>query len=137
MLKDELVGTFRLVSLETRRSDGRVDQPMGEQPIGLFVFDPDGNYSVQLAGPDPIGAGTAGSYVATWGTYTVDEQAQTFTLTPEGALDRGLVGGAILRHVEFLDGTAVFHTPPQTLDGVEAITYITWRKVSPPRTADT
>ena len=74
--------------------------------------------------------------MATWGTYTVDEETQTFTLTPEGALDPGLVGVAILRYVELLDGTAVFHTPPQMVDGVEAVTYITWRKVSPARAAD-
>jgi hypothetical protein len=69
-----------------------------------------------------------GAYVATWGTYTVDEEAQTFMLRPDGALDPALIGAPILRYVEFMDGTAVFQTPPQTVDGVEAVTYITWRK---------
>ena len=37
LFRDRLVGTFRLVSLETRRSNGQVDRPMGDHPIGLFM----------------------------------------------------------------------------------------------------
>ena len=51
-LQDELVGTFELVALESRRSDGEITHPYGEQPIGLFVFDATGRYSVQLTDPD-------------------------------------------------------------------------------------
>jgi len=97
---------------------------MGDHPIGLFMFDGDGNYSVQLTNP----ADKEAAYVATWGTYVVDEDAETFTLTPQGAIDPTLIGTAILRYVEFLDDVAVFHTPTQTVDGVEMTTYITWRK---------
>ena len=51
-LKDELVGTFELVALESRRSDGVITRPYGEQPFGMFMFDSSGRYSVQLADPD-------------------------------------------------------------------------------------
>ena len=128
MLKDQLVGSFRLVSLETRRVDGRVDRPMGDAPTGLFMFGPDGHYSVQL-GPDQATDGAVMPYVAMWGTYSVDEQARTFTLTPDGALDPMLIGATIVRRVDFRDGVAVFNTPPQLVDGAEATTYITWRRV--------
>jgi hypothetical protein len=73
----------------------------------------------------------ADGYAAMWGTYDVDEDQQTFTITPEGALQRAMIGAATVRHVNFLDGLAVFNTTPQVIDGIETTTYITWRPVSP------
>ena len=122
MLKDRLVGTLELVNLETRRADGQVLHPYGKDVVGSFMFGPDGNYSVQLMGTE---------YMATWGTYVVDEDQQTFTLTVRGALDRSVIGTQILRHVNWGDDVAVFNTPTHEVDGVEAVTYITWRKVTP------
>ena len=65
-LQDELVGTFELVALESRRSDGDVTHPYGERPVGMFMFDPTGRYSVQLADPD--GTREQSGYLATFGT---------------------------------------------------------------------
>ena len=42
-LQNRLAGTFHLVSLETRRSDGVVSHPFGEQVVGSFMFDRAGN----------------------------------------------------------------------------------------------
>jgi hypothetical protein len=126
-----LIGTFELVHLETRRSDGQVFAVLGDAPIGLFMFDAGGNYSVQLMSAEHAsgaGGGTTPGYVATWGTYVVDEDAQTFTLTPEGGLDPSAVGTQIVRQVDFRDEVAVFNTVPQIVDGIETATYITWRQ---------
>jgi hypothetical protein len=79
--------------------------------------------------PDAVAAAGTG-YVAMWGTYDVDEDEQTFTADPEGAVQPELVGTAFVRHVNFLDGLAVFNTPPQVIDGIETTTYITWRQVT-------
>jgi hypothetical protein len=38
-LHDELVGTFELVALDSRRSDGEITHPYGEYPFGMFMFD--------------------------------------------------------------------------------------------------
>ena len=133
VLQDLLVGTFHLVALEARRSDGDVSHPFGTTPVGIFVFDADGNYSVQLMDSDRSGgqlaAGTG--QMAMFGTYEIDEAGQTFTLTPVGATVPALIGSKVLRHVRVRDGLAVFNTPPQTTDGLETTTYISWRKVSP------
>jgi hypothetical protein len=132
--KDLLVGTFRLVSLEARRSDGAISHPFGDRPIGVFIFDPDGNFAVQLTSsdPPPDGAADAGNaYTAMFGTYRVDAERQTFTLTPEGASHPALIGTEVLRHVDLRDDVAIFNTPPTTADGLETTTYITWRRVSP------
>jgi hypothetical protein len=121
-LQDRLAGTFHLVSLETRRSDGVVSHPFGEQVIGSFMFDRAGNFAVQLMGDHAM---------AMFGTYVVDETQQTFTLTPLGAHDPALIGTEVVRHVDPGDGDiAVFSTPVHVIDGMKSTTFITWRKVA-------
>jgi Lipocalin-like domain len=127
-LQDRLPGTYRLVSLVTTTTTGEVSRPMGDQPTGLFVFDRAGNYSVQLTS---TGAGDRPA-MAMFGNYRVDDDAATFVLTPEAATDPSLVGTDVGRHVTLRDDVGVFETPPFTVDGVEATTVITWRRVTDP-----
>jgi Lipocalin-like domain len=131
LLQDLLAGTFHLVSLEARRSDGEVGHPLGRNPIGMFIFDRAGNFAVQLMNPD-VTDGVATAFTGMFGTYVVDEERQTFTATPVGASHPSLIGVEILRHVRTADGLAVFNTPTQTTEGIESTTYITWQKVSSP-----
>ena len=83
-LQDRLPGTYRLVAMETRTTAGQVSRPMGERPMGMFMFD-GSNFCVQLAATDRV------------------------------AFDGDL---------------AIFTTPPTLVDGAEATTMITWRRVS-------
>lgn len=128
-LQDELVGTFELVALESRRSDGEITHPYGEHPIGVFMFDSARRYSVQLTDPDR--RQDQPSYLATFGTYVVDDDLRTFILTPLGAADPHLLGTEVLRHVTFDGGLAIFNTPTAQVDGFDVTTYITWRRVTP------
>lgn len=124
-LTGQLAGTWRLVSLETHRADGEVTQPFGYRPLGFFVFDAMGHYSVQLADQDrPDG------YVASLGTYQVDEDRQMFTLVAAAASDPGGIGVPTVRRVTMDSGVAVFQPPPHVIDGLAAQTRITWEKIS-------
>ena len=96
-LQDELVGTFELVALESRRSDGVITHPYGEQPIGMFMFDSSGRYSVQLADPDR--RRDQSSFVAMFGIYVVDDDRCTFILTPHGSADPHLIGTEVGLHL--------------------------------------
>jgi hypothetical protein len=127
-LREELVGTFELVGLESRRSDGEVTRPYGEHPIGLFMFDSVGRYSVQLTDADQ--PPDRRNYLATFGTYVVAEADRTFTLTPRAAADPQLIGTEVVRHVTFEDDLAIFHTPTTSVDGFDLTTLITWRRVT-------
>ena len=129
MLKDQLVGTWRLVTLVTERADGVTTHPYGPRAAGIFLFDVDGNFSVQLMNPDRSGENVDG-YAAFWGDYHVDEVEQAFTLVPTASLIPAMIGMPTERHVAFSDGSAVFTPPPQLVDGIEAQTFITWRKIS-------
>ena len=128
-LQDELVGTFELVALESRRSDGEITHPYGEHPIGMFMFDSAGHYSVQLT--DPGRRRDQPSFLATFGTYVVDDDRRIFILTPHGAADANLIGTEVLRHVTFDGALAIFNTPTTQVDGLDVTTYITWRRVTP------
>ena len=127
MLCDRLVGSFALVTLETRGADGTSSHGFGERPRGRFIFDRGGTFAVQLMNPDTHPG--PGSFMAMFGSYAVDEEHQTFTLTPAGALDPTVIGTQVVRHVERCDDElAVFRTPTQTIDGAEITTFITWRR---------
>src|ERR1700753_17970 len=111
LLKDRLVGTWGLVSLETRRSDGTTSHLLGLSPMGRVMFDADGNFAAQLMNPDGQDDKSDG-YLANWGVYQVDEERQTFTLDFAGSIQPATVGLRTVRHVNFKDGdgsVAVFN----------------------------
>jgi hypothetical protein len=127
-LRDELIGTFELVALESRRSDGVISHPYGDRPTGIFMFDAAGRFSVQLTDPDR--SPDRGGYVAMFGTYVTADDPPTFTLTPHGAADVQLIGADVVRHVALDGDLAIFHTPTTHVDGFDVTTFITWRRVS-------
>ena len=94
----------------------------------MFMFDSTGRYSVQLADPD--GTREQSGYLATFGTYVVDDDRRTFTLTPRGAADPDLIGTEVLRHVTFDGELAIFNTPTVKVEGFDSTTCITWRRVT-------
>ena len=70
--------------------------------------------------------------MAMFGCYRIDDDATTFVLSPEAATDPSLVGTEVVRHVTLQGELGVFETPPFTVDGVQATTVITWRRVADP-----
>ncbi|MDP2982054.1 MAG: lipocalin-like domain-containing protein [Candidatus Latescibacter sp.] len=46
--KDQLIGTWKLASLELRRPDGTATYPFGRNVIGMLMYDTGGNMSVQI-----------------------------------------------------------------------------------------
>jgi hypothetical protein len=132
MLKDRLVGTWALVSLETRHADGTTSYLLGRSAVGRFMFDADGNFAAQLMNPDR--QDDAEGYLANWGTYQVDEEQQTFTLDFIGSVHLATIGERTVRHVNLQDeasGVAVFSTDARVVDGISEQAFITWKKLSP------
>lgn len=103
--RDHLIGAWRLVELDQPGPDGKLKRI---DSSGMFVFTRDGHLSVQVidrapkqqatpAGPEQY---SQGGYEASYGSYTVDERAHTFTFHVEGALVRSLIGKDLLRAFE-------------------------------------
>ena len=103
--RDQLVGAWKLVELDHPGPDGKLNRI---DSSGMFIFTRDGHLSVQVmdltpksqatpAGPEQY---SQGGYEASYGSYTVDERAHTFTFHVEGALVRSLIGKDLLRAFE-------------------------------------
>ena len=104
-IRSKFAGAWRLASLERPGADGKVQRI---DCCGMFVFTPDGHAAVQVMERNPRMQPAAGpqqysadGYEASWGTYNVDESAQTFTFHIEGALVPSLIGKNLPRAYEF------------------------------------
>jgi glucose-1-phosphate thymidylyltransferase short form len=60
-----LVGAWELVSFQVRHPDGRTDEPLGPDPVGLGVYTPGGRVSAQLMrrSPQPEPGGLAQAFL--------------------------------------------------------------------------
>ena len=107
-IRDRFVGAWRLAWLEEQGSDGKIQKP---DCTGLLVYTRDGHMSVQVMYRNPSTNSQAatngapvqyaqGGYEASFGTYEIDESAQTFTYHVEGALVRTLIGKDLPRAFE-------------------------------------
>src|SRR5690242_2582520 len=92
-LKEQLVGTWDLVSNYAVRQDGSRLDPFGPSPSGRYMLDAGGRFSYMIYGsgrpkyasnnrregtPEENKA-TVQGVIAFFGTYTVDESARTVT----------------------------------------------------------
>jgi hypothetical protein len=67
MTSSPLVGTWRLLSCETKRADGTIDYPFGAQAAGFIIYTDDGYMSVVITSSgrdlfeanDPVGGSAA------------------------------------------------------------------------------
>ncbi len=124
--KDQLLGTWKLVSCVGEWSDGRVTHPYGPDPAGLLVYTAAGHFSGQIQGqdrplfesgnllrgtPEEIKAAFEG-YVAYYGTYEVDEAAGKLTHHVHGSLFPNWVGDDQTRLYSFSDDKLSLTTLP-------------------------
>lgn len=93
-LKEQLVGTWNLVSAETVRADGNRIPTFGQNPRGIVFFDGAGNYALQFmsatlprfssnnrtTGSAEENKAVVTGSIAHFGTYTVNEADKTFTI---------------------------------------------------------
>jgi Lipocalin-like domain len=89
-LKEQILGTWTLVSVIEVYQDGRKDTPWGPAVKGAVNFDGNGKFTFMIIGadlPSPSGKPQESSRmtVAYFGTYAVDEAAKTVTYTAERA----------------------------------------------------
>jgi Lipocalin-like domain len=96
-LKEQLVGTWTLVSVVEVHQDGRRENPWGPAVKGAVSFDGNGKVLLMIIGADlpaPSGKPQESSrmVVAYFGTYSVDEVAKTATYTAERLRLRILTG---------------------------------------------
>jgi hypothetical protein len=137
-------GAWRLLSCETRDSNGQVQFPLGERPGGQLLYDGAGNMSAQLgktnrtrfAGRDPALATDAelrdafDGYIAYFGTYSVDESKQAVTHHVVGASFPNWVGIDLVRLYAFDEsGRLRLATPPIEVGGRSLEYVLLWERM--------
>src|SRR3954468_22325561 len=134
-LRKPFVGTWRLVSIEGGPESAAT---RGARPTGIIMYDSHGLMNVQIMPDRPrprwTGAPTGEQaleairgYTAYWGTYTIDDKAQTVTHHRQGMLDGGVVD--YVRKFELTkDGNRVTLTPISG-GSTDTPTHLTWERV--------
>lgn len=106
-LKEQIVGTWSLVSFDAVGTDGSRKPFLSSQPKGIFMVDGAGRYSLVLTNPERPKKWTGGNreaipaeeyksaamgLVAQFGNWSVDDGSKTFIRKVEGALNPTLAG---------------------------------------------
>jgi hypothetical protein len=105
-LKEQIVGTWTLVSNDNFAADGTKRQPFGPSPKGVTIYDAGGRYiQIMLRSDLPNFKvnnrmrGTAEEYTtivrgsaASFGTWSIDEANKVLIVLPDGSIFPNLVG---------------------------------------------
>ena len=140
-----IVGTWRMVGVETRLVDGSgpATLPRGTSPAGYIIYDSQGRMFVQIMNSDetrPPRKGPAAmtekeqaqayvSYTAYYGRYTVNEEDQSVTHHVEGSVNPRNIGNGMHRFVEVSQDRLSLNTFAKGADGKERVTLRMWERV--------
>lgn len=141
MTQVSLVGTWRLVSLESRSADGQISYPWGQKAMGYTMYNEDGYMSVAImsanrsnfASGDIKGGSTdekaaaADTYISYCGRYEV--QGDTIIHHIEVSLFPNWVGVDQKRIFKFDDDRLSLSTPPILVNGIKRTSHLIWERV--------
>jgi hypothetical protein len=138
-LKEQLAGTWTLVSIDQTDKDGKQQQLFGPNPKGIQVLDGSGKYSQIIVRPDrpkfkvnnrlegtpEENKSAVHGTTATFGTWSVDEASKTLTVRNEGGLFPNQEGTDSKRTVS-VSGDELKVSNPATGSGLKSDTV--WRR---------
>ncbi|NUU65806.1 lipocalin-like domain-containing protein [Enterobacteriaceae bacterium BIT-l23] len=146
-LKEKLTGAWQLVSYVEKPLDGSPDvYPMGDAPMGLILYTPDGYMSAQLMKPNrtPFASGDwfsaspqefteeGSTYIAYSGRFYTDEAQQTLSHSMFVSLYPNWTGQTQQRAFLFEGALLKLSSPTPILSGgKEVIPYLTWKRAEP------
>jgi Lipocalin-like domain len=140
---NQLVGTWRLVSFESRYESGEIRYPFGQKAIGQLSYGTEGRVSAILVQPDrplfttgDMRRGTDREvrsafegFIGYFGTYSVNAAESTVTHHVQGACYPNWMGGDQVRSYK-LEGTKlILSTPPILYDGQRSESVLVWERV--------
>jgi hypothetical protein len=142
-IKEEIVGTWKLVSWTYQNEKGEVIDYFGKNPVGILMYDKYGYMNAQLMtsnrtkfASEAIDGGTNEemgqafkTYLAYFGHY-VEAEPGAVVHTVLGSLFPNWLEQQHVRYGQIDGDKLVLSTPPISADGREIVFYITWRKIS-------
>lgn len=141
--RQNLVGTWTLVSVDNIYPDSSRVHPYGEGPKGLLLFDEQGHYAIQIfkavrpkvasgdknkCTPEEYAALVQGSN-AHFGQYRVDEAANTITFHIEHASFPNWEGAQQQRSCTYTGKELKYVVTQTTQGGVAVVAEVAWRRL--------
>ena len=141
--ESRFVGIWKLVSLESRSTDGEVTKPFGDHPLGRITYDSNGNMSAFAFRPDRphFASGdlfngtpeeTQGAFdglVSYYGTFSVQGNEGTVTHHVKGAAFPNRIGTNQVRHFRFEGDRLILRTPTALRGGAQRSSTVVWERV--------
>jgi Lipocalin-like domain len=131
-LKEQLVGTWTLVSSDQVRPDGSNLKQFGANPKGINVFDANSRFFVMVASADNSKIvsndpsktnseedGLVVESIAYYGTYTVNEAVKVVSLHLEASTFPNQVGTDEKRSITSLTADELKYSSPAAISGVQ------------------
>jgi hypothetical protein len=131
-LKEQLAGTWTLVSSDQVRPDGTKLQQFGSDPKGINVFDANGRFFVMIASADNSQIASNGrsqknfdedgliiESIAYYGTYTVSEDVTVINLHLDASTFPNQVGTDQKRIITSLTADELKYSSPAAISGVQ------------------
>jgi hypothetical protein len=130
LFKDQLVGTWTLVSSDQVRPDGTKLRQFGSDPKGINVFDANGRFFVMIASADNLQIASNGrsqtnseeealvvESIAYYGTYTVNEDVKVISLHLDASTFPNQVGTDQKRTITSLTADELKYSSPAAKSG--------------------
>jgi hypothetical protein len=136
-IRDQIVGTWKLVSAEEIAKDGttRPFAVFGPHARGFLMYQRDGHMCAQVANPDPPDSPhtttdekVVAAAFAYCGRYEIDAKQEWIIHLPEVATDPGYVGSRQIRPYRF-EGDHMIFSDIEKNDPSIARWKIVWEKV--------
>ena len=131
-LKEQLVGTWTLVSSDQVRPDGSKLRQFGSDPKGINVFDANGRFFVMIASADNLQIASNGrsqknfeedglivESIAYYGTYTVNEDVTVISLHLDASTFPNQVGTDQKRIITSLTADELKYSSPAAISGAQ------------------
>lgn len=142
-LREQLIGTWTLVSVDNIAANGSRSYPYGESPQGLLMVDGHGNYAIQIlralrpkvasgdknkCTPEENAALVQGSN-SHFGKISLDETNRTVTFHIEHASFPNWEGTEQKRSYTYSDHLMRYVVTHTTQGGQSVIAEVTWKKL--------
>jgi len=140
-LKDQLIGTWTLVSATQMTKEGVRTDRWGPNPRGRATFDADGRYSFMIFRSDvpkfvsnnmndvtaEESKAALQGMTANYGSWSIDEATKTLTTNIEGASSPNLTGGTQKRIISSITTDELKYTNPASQIGT--VDDVVWRRI--------
>ena len=139
----DFVGSWKLVSVESRDTEGKPIYPYGVNPAGMIVYDSRGNMSVQIMDPncprfvsqdqhsgsfEEIKLAFEG-YTAYYGTYEINENDGIVIHQVTGSMYPNRIGKDQIRFFKLNGDELTLTTPPIAYRGSQRISTLKWKRM--------